>query len=88
VDGKLGYWLITARGAQFLRGEIAAPQRVKTFRNKVLNHSREMIHILQLKGKLPEFEKERLRVPEDGSSGRNKTTTIIPMNESFMSRRG
>jgi hypothetical protein len=58
VDRKPGYWLITARGGQFLRGEIAVPQRVKTFRNKVLDHSREMIHILQLKGKVPEFQKE------------------------------
>jgi hypothetical protein len=58
VEGKPGYWLITARGGQFLRGETAVPQKVKTFRNKVLDHSREIIHISQLKGKVPEFEKE------------------------------
>lgn len=58
VDEKPGYWLITARGGQFLRGEITVPQRVKTFRNKVLDHSTELIHINQLKGKIPEFERE------------------------------
>jgi hypothetical protein len=58
VDDKPGYWLITARGGQFLRGEIAVPLRVKTFRNKVLEHSKELIHILELKGKIPYFERE------------------------------
>lgn len=58
VEGKDGYWLITARGGQFLRGEVAVPLRVKTFRNKVLDHSPELIHIDQLKGRVPEFEKE------------------------------
>ena len=58
VDGKRGCWLITARGGQFLRGEIAVPASVKTFRNKVLEHSTDLIHINELKGKIPEFQKE------------------------------
>jgi hypothetical protein len=58
VDGKPGYWLITKRGGQFLRGEIAVPLKVKTFRNKVLEHSHELIHINELKGKVPVFERE------------------------------
>ena len=58
VDGKPGFWLITARGGQFLRGEISVPATVKTFRNKVLEHSTDLIHINQLKGKVPEFQKE------------------------------
>ena len=58
VDNKPGFWLITARGGQFLRGEIAVPHRVKTFRNRVLEHSPELIHIDQLKGKVPEFQRE------------------------------
>jgi hypothetical protein len=37
VEGKPGYWLITARGGQFLRGEIPVPLKVKTFLNKVSN---------------------------------------------------
>jgi hypothetical protein len=41
-----------------LRGEVAVPQRVKTFRNKAIEHSREMIHINELKGRVPEFQKE------------------------------
>jgi hypothetical protein len=58
VDGKAGYWLITSRGGAFLRGEIAVPLKVKTFRNKVIDHSKEMIHIIDLKGKVPHFERE------------------------------
>ena len=58
VDGKPGFWLITSRGGQFLRGEIAIPERVKTFRNKVLEHSTELIHINELKGKIPVFQRE------------------------------
>src|ERR1022692_1181022 len=56
VEGKPGFWLITARGGQCLRGEIAVPFRVKTFRNRVLEHSPELIHINELKGKVPEFQ--------------------------------
>lgn len=55
---KSGEWLVTTRGGQFLRGEIAVPQRVQTFRNKVLDHSQENIHISTLRGKIPYFERE------------------------------
>ena len=58
VEDKPGFWLITARGGSFLRGEIAVPFRVKTFRNRVLEHSPELIHINELKGKVPEFQRE------------------------------
>src|SRR5690242_20376386 len=34
IDEQPGKWLITARGGQFLRGEIAVPMTVHTFRNK------------------------------------------------------
>lgn len=34
-----GYWLLTKRGNQFLKGEIAIPLRVLTFRNKI--HQRD-----------------------------------------------
>lgn len=57
-DGKPGHWVITARGGQFLRGEIAVPERVLTFRNQVTGHSSELIHIRDLRGKIPEFEQE------------------------------
>lgn len=52
---KSGYWLITKRGGAFLRGEIAVPKKVLIFRNKVQDHSSELIHIKELKHKLPEF---------------------------------
>lgn len=82
VEGKPGYWLITARGGQFLRGEIAVPLRVKTFRNKVLEHSKEMIHILQLKGKIPYFEQQYAyeyqrpkNVPAESNAGQQELFT-------------
>ncbi len=55
---KSGKWLITKRGGQFLRGEITTHKKVKTFRNQVIGHSKELIHINSLKGKIPHFEKE------------------------------
>jgi hypothetical protein len=58
VKGKPGYWLITSRGGQFLRGEIRVPLKVLTFRNHVQEHSEELIHIDELKGRIPVFEKE------------------------------
>jgi len=58
VPNKSGYWLITKRGGQFLRGEIAIPDQVQTFRNNVIGHSEGRIHINQLKNKVPDFQKE------------------------------
>lgn len=58
IDGKAGYWLITARGGEFLRGERAVPMRVSTFRNKVVGHSEETVHISSLKNRIPEFESQ------------------------------
>ena len=57
-DGKIerGYWLITRRGAQFLRGEIAVPKRVQTFRNKVVNHDLENVTIKDVMKSTPFFE--------------------------------
>lgn len=53
---KSGYWLITTRGGQFLRGEIRIPKKVKTFRNKVVGHSAETTHIDDYKNKVPYFQ--------------------------------
>lgn len=58
VDGKPGYWLITSRGGQFLRGEVAVPMKVLTFRNRVQRRSEELIHIKDLRNKIPYFETE------------------------------
>jgi hypothetical protein len=58
IHDKSGYWLITRRGGQFLRGEITVPWKVETFRNRVIGHSPEQVHIKDLRGKLPEFEKD------------------------------
>ena len=55
---KSGHWIITARGGQFLRGEIRVPRGVKTFRNKVIGYSEDTIHISDLKNKIPYFESQ------------------------------
>lgn len=71
VEGKPGYWLITSRGGQFLRGETSVPLKVKTFRNRVIDHSPELVHIDELRGKIPWFEKQfayeyqRVEAPEE-----------------------
>ena len=58
VDNKGGYWLITARGGKFLRGEISIPERVQTFRNEVIGHSKETVHISDYRNTFPEFQSE------------------------------
>jgi hypothetical protein len=58
VDGRAGYWCITRRGGMFLRGEISVPLKVKTFRNRVQDHSAELVHIDDLKGRIPFFEQK------------------------------
>lgn len=55
---KSGYWLITSRGGQFLRGEISVPKRVKTFRNKVVGHDLEVVHISRFRNETGWFESE------------------------------
>lgn len=42
---KAGWWLLTHRGSQFLKGKITVPARVKTYRNKVIDHDAHQIQI-------------------------------------------
>lgn len=58
VKGEEGHWLITTRGGQFLRGEISIPSEVKTFRNKVEEHSPNMVHIKDFRHQYPHFQSE------------------------------
>ncbi len=58
TDERTGYWLITRRGGQFLRGEIAVPRRVLTFRNEVKDHSKDLIAVGELKDKIPYYERQ------------------------------
>lgn len=53
-----GYWLITRRGAQFLRGLTAVPQRVKTYRNRVIDHDEKLVAMRDFQRKVPWFERE------------------------------
>lgn len=55
---KAGYWLITKRGGQFLRGEIEVPKEVLTFRNRVKEHSVGLVGIKSFRGKVPYFDSE------------------------------
>lgn len=55
---KTGYWLITRRGADFLNGEIQIPQRVQTFRNRVVARSEEMVTIKDVIGAQPYWDKK------------------------------
>jgi hypothetical protein len=52
---KRGRWLITRRGAQFLRGEIQIPARVWTFRNHIVERSEEMVTVAQVYGSEPYY---------------------------------
>jgi hypothetical protein len=55
-NNKSGHWLLTARGAQFLRGELEVPLRVRTYRNRVIDHSDELVGIRKFKDQIPYFE--------------------------------
>ena len=48
-----GYWLLTRRGVQFLRGEIAIPQKVQTLRNRVVDHDGRMVTVADIIGSTP-----------------------------------
>lgn len=51
-----GYWLITRKGAEFLKGEVGVAKRVQTFRNKVVNHEFDYVYIKQVLGSVPYIE--------------------------------
>ena len=52
-----GYWLLTKRGGEFLRGETDVPKTVTVFNNKVISHSEDRVFIKDIIGELPYFEK-------------------------------
>lgn len=57
VNGKWnGHWLITKRGGEFLRGEISIPQKVQTFRNRVIDHDDITVTFRELMGADPYLE--------------------------------
>lgn len=68
-----GRWLLTLRAGQFLRGEIAVPKAVQTFRNRVTCHSQETLTINDFRGKLSWFEQEFNFVIAEGKIKSNVT---------------
>lgn len=56
-DRVQGEWLITRRGFAFLRGEEAVPSRVKTYRNKVVDHDERLVNIGEVIREVPYFER-------------------------------
>ena len=53
---KMGHWLLTKRGNQFVTGELAIPERVYTLMNQVVRHSDNLVTIKDVWGKEPRFE--------------------------------
>lgn len=49
-------WVITRRGADFLKGQIQIPVRVKTYRNRAVDHSDEYVTITQVMKSDPYWE--------------------------------
>lgn len=58
VDGEWlkGSWSVTKRGGEFLKGQTAIPARVKTFRNKVVDHDPKLIDLRSVMKRYPTFE--------------------------------
>lgn len=50
---KKGWYLITKRGADFIRGEISVPEAVQSFRNRIVGHSQNYITITDLLHQTP-----------------------------------
>lgn len=54
-DNK-GYWLLTRRGNQFVKGKVAIPESVYTFRNKIVKKSEGFVTIEQVIGSTPYWD--------------------------------
>lgn len=65
---RLGYWLLTTRGTQFLKREITLPETVLTFRNRVVGHEGRTMGINHFRPLIPEFD--RLTYSEEKVSPR------------------
>lgn len=55
-DNEDKKWLVTTRGADFLKGRISIPRRVETFRNKVVGHDSELVTIADVMRSDPHFQ--------------------------------
>jgi hypothetical protein len=51
------YWLITRRGNQFCKGEATIPEKVKTFRNKIVEYGDKKVKINQVIDQTPYWDK-------------------------------
>ena len=51
-------WLITGRGADFLKGVMTIPDRVQTFRNRVVEHSPIMVNVRDVMRSEPYWEEK------------------------------
>jgi hypothetical protein len=51
-----GSWLLTSRGNDFVKGELAVPSRVRTFRNTVIDHDSKNVYIRDVIGSTPYLE--------------------------------
>jgi hypothetical protein len=54
-----GYWLLTHRGSEFLKGNMRVPERVKTVNNRIVERSEEYVSIRDVKGTVPYFWSEQ-----------------------------
>lgn len=53
---KSGYWLLTHRGSEFLKGTIEIPAKVLTFRNEVIDRSERLVGVKGVLGSAPFLE--------------------------------
>jgi hypothetical protein len=72
---RSGLWLLTDRGAAFLRGEIAIPRKVFTFRGHPVDSPEPVkpVHILEYRRELPSFETYYDFVPRPSSAANQLT---------------
>lgn len=51
-----GKWLMTSRGADFLKGNLRIPDRVQTFRNRVTDHAEDYVSVKDVIGTEPYWD--------------------------------
>lgn len=51
-----GYWILTHRGSEFLKGNIAIPRRVQVMNNRVIDREDEQVTIKDVYGQVPYFD--------------------------------
>lgn len=73
-----GRWLLTKRGAEFLRGETSIPQKVAVMNNRVIDHDPVFVTVTDVMQTLPVFDDVwDYRANQDTSAVPEQQSTLL-----------